>query len=57
MGDDLIERCRHHDVPYFLKQMGSHVVDGSGRLSFEDNHAGDWSEWPKSVRVREMPSV
>jgi protein gp37 len=53
----LIEQCRSHSVPYFLKQLGSHVVDGSGRLTFEDNHASNWSEWPKSVRVREMPSV
>lgn len=54
---DLIERCRNHDVPYFLKQLGSQVVDGSMRLTFEDNHAGDWDEWPKSVRVRQLPSV
>lgn len=53
----LIERCRNHDLPYFLKQLGSQVVDGSGWLSFEDNHAGDWEEWPKSVRVRELPRV
>lgn len=54
---DLIERCRRHGVPYFMKQLGSHVVDGSGRLKFKGNHAGDWSEWPKSVRVREMPVI
>jgi hypothetical protein len=44
-------------VPFFLKQLGSHVVDSSGRLAFDDNHGSDWDEWPKSVRVREMPKV
>lgn len=54
---NLIEQCRRHDVAYFLKQLGSHVVDGANRLGLKDNHAGDWKEWPKSVRVREMPKV
>lgn len=52
---DLLGQCRRSGVPYFLKQLGSNVVHGGDRLTFEDGHAGDWSEWPEEVRVREMP--
>jgi len=38
-----------------LKQLGSAVFSEGRRLRFRDGHAGDWSEWPKGVRVREMP--
>ena len=51
----LFEQCSSEGVPYFLKQLGSMVVDGGERLGFADAHAGDWSEWPEELRVREMP--
>ncbi len=35
-------------VPSYLR--------GSER-SFQDAHAGDWSEWPEEIRVRQMPQV
>jgi len=50
---DLIEQCTSLGVPYFLKQLGSHVIDTGNKLSFVDAHAGDWSEWPDKVRVRQ----
>lgn len=53
----LIERCRLHGVPYFLKQLGPVVQDRAKRLKFEDAHAGDWSEWPESLRIRDFPKV
>ncbi len=28
---------------------------GDRRLTFDDGHAGDWSEWPEAVRIRQMP--
>lgn len=52
---DMIRQCREGGVPYFLKQLGSVVFSGGRRLAFEDNHAGDWSEWPTEIRVRQMP--
>jgi protein gp37 len=52
---DLIRLCRKHGVPYFLKQLGTVVVRRSKRVFFGDHHAGDWSEWPADLRVREMP--
>lgn len=52
---DLIRQCDKNRVPYFLKQLGTFVVRGSKRVFFEDHHAGDWSEWPKRLRRRQMP--
>jgi hypothetical protein len=42
-------------VAYFLKQLGSMVFSENQKLRFRDSHAGDWSEWPKEARVRQMP--
>ncbi len=52
---DLIEQCQSGGVPYFLKQLGSEVVWDGHQMSFDDGHAGDWSEWPEEVRVRQIP--
>lgn len=52
---DLLGQCRAEGVPYFLKQLGSVVAGDGSKLSFVDGHAGDWSEWPEELRVREMP--
>lgn len=53
----MIRQCKDHDVAYFLKQLGS-TVHHKGRLQrFSDGHAGDWSEWPEHLRVREMPEA
>ncbi len=54
-ASDMIRQCRDTGVPYFLKQLGSVVFSGERRLSFKDNHAGEWAEWPKEIRVRQMP--
>ena len=52
---DLRDLCREHEVPYFLKQLGSNVTRNGKPLTFDDNHAGDWAEWPKDLCVREVP--
>lgn len=52
---DQIGQCRKAGIAYFLKQLGGTVFFGDERLRFQDGHAGDWSEWPADVRVREMP--
>ena len=56
-ADDLIDHCRKHRVPFFLKQLGSHVTERGRRLVFQDSHASNWSEWPKRLKVRQMPEV
>jgi three-Cys-motif partner protein len=52
---DLIRQCQQAGVAYFLKQLGSSVLFKGQRLWFRQGHAGDWSEWPAEVQVREMP--
>jgi protein gp37 len=52
---DLIRQCKDAGVAYFLKQLGSTVLSKDRRLIFSDGHAGDWSEWPEEVRIRQMP--
>lgn len=52
---DLRDLCREHEVPCFLKQLGSNVTRSGKQLTFDDNHAGDWAEWPKDLCIREVP--
>ena len=53
----LIKQCRQQRIPYFLKQLGTNVVQDGERLRFNDSHAGDWSEWQSQLQVREMPDL
>ena len=53
----MLADCKKHRVPYFLKQLGSRVVRGGEKLGFGNGHAGDWSEWPSALRVREFPKL
>lgn len=56
-ADDMREQCEDAGVPYFLKQLGSHVTENGVRLTFEDSHAGEWDEWPSRLKKRELPKV
>jgi protein gp37 len=53
----LIKQCQRHQVPYFLKQLGSVVCFGGRQVAYKDHHGGDWSEWPQMLRIRQMPSI
>lgn len=52
----MIAQCRAAGVAYFLKQLGSHVLQNGERLRLVDGHGGDPTEWPAELRVREMPA-
>lgn len=52
---NLLADCRRFHVPYFLKQIGSKALVKGKVFSCADSHGGDWSEWPKEMRVREVP--
>jgi protein gp37 len=52
---ELIGQCKQAGVAYFLKQLGAVVFSKDQRLQFRDSHAGDWSQWPEEIRVRQMP--
>ena len=55
-AQQLITSCRKHKVPYFLKQLGAVVTNKGKLLLFEDAHANDWKQWPKGLRVRQVPT-
>lgn len=54
-AQELRDLCREQGTPYFLKQLGTRVHRHGKQLSFKDNHASDWTEWPKDLCVREVP--
>lgn len=51
----LLEECRQHGVPFFMKQMGDTTFDGELPLGFKSNTKMD--QWPSWLRVQEMPRV
>jgi protein gp37 len=54
----LIEQCRLAGVACFVKQLGARPVwEEAVAPRLRDRKGGDWSEWPKSLRVREFPFV
>jgi protein gp37 len=53
---DVRDECRRAKVAFFLKQLGSAPVEDGKPLKLQDGHGGDWAEWPRDLRVREMPS-
>ena len=50
-----VKWCRKGKVPVFVKQLGAHSTRGGERRRFSDSHAGDPSEWPSKLRVRQLP--
>jgi protein gp37 len=54
---DLAGACRDLGVPYFLKQVGRRPYRDGKPVKFLDSHGGDWSEWPRNLRVRELPPI
>lgn len=65
----LRDQCRSAGVAYFLKQLGSHVIDANvgwpegtkmpaigGRVMLRDSHGGEEAEWPEDLQgCREFP--
>jgi protein gp37 len=44
----IIERCKKLNIPVFVKQLGSGHFRG-------DPKGGNWLNWPRELRVRQMP--
>jgi protein gp37 len=64
----IVGQCKAAGVPCFVKQLGSHPVNGEywrGKIPVEhyppldsiDPKGGNPDEWPEDLRVREMPRV
>jgi protein gp37 len=46
-----------YEKPIFVKQLGRHAFDPArdAYLPLTDKKGGDWSEWPKRLRIRDFP--
>jgi protein gp37 len=53
---DLLAQCREARVPYFLKQVGSSPISRGHPVNLQATKGGDWTEWPKNLRVRQIPA-
>lgn len=53
----LRDECAAAGVPFFLKQLGGNVTDGGQPLVLPDGHGGDWNEWPRDLKVRQLPGL
>jgi protein gp37 len=49
---DLVQQCQDGEVCCFVKQLGSVWAKTVGA---RDAHGGNWDEWPRDYRVRELP--
>ncbi len=52
----LREQCRKAGTAFFLKQLGKNPMFNGKPLPLVNRHGGDWSEWDKSWRTREIPA-
>ena len=52
---ELRDRCREEGVAFFLKQLGRRPSRQGKEFKLRHQHGGDWSEWTRGLRVREMP--
>lgn len=52
---ELRDRCREEGVAFFLKQLGRRPSLQGNEFKLRHQHGGDWFEWTRVLRVREMP--
>ncbi len=55
--ESMIDQCGQHNVPMFLKQLGSNVRAKGQPVALQHSHGGNWDEWPKQIRVRRLPRL
>ena len=53
----LQRQCKSEGVAFFLKQLGKHPLYRDKPLELDDQHGGNWNEWPKEWRLREFPTL
>lgn len=49
-------QCKAASVAFFMKQMGAHAIDGTGRLHFKDKAGADPAEWPVELQEQAFPA-
>jgi hypothetical protein len=53
----ILRQCKTWNIPIFVKQLGSNVIQDGKRHIKRDSKGGDMSEWPHEIRIREFPEV
>jgi len=53
----LREQCKASGPRFFLKQLGSNVLNGGQPQKYHHPHGGDWDEWPWDLKIREVPDA
>lgn len=51
----LKSQCAEGGIAFFVKQLGRRAMDTGSDLELNDQHGGDWDEWPADFRVRRFP--
>jgi len=54
-AEDLRDQCKASKTAFFVKQLGGAPEANNKRIELNDEHGGDWNEWPVQLRIREMP--
>lgn len=59
--EEMIATCHAHGVPVFVRQLGNYFWYGpkgdEWRLKFKCIRGDDMTEWPETIRVRDLPLV
>ena len=50
------DQCAATGTPFFMKQLGAVATEKGKPYATQDSHGGEWSEWPRDLRVREFPA-
>ncbi len=53
--NSIVNECKRWNIPVFVKQLGSNVIQDGNRHIKRDSKGGDMSEWPHEIRIREFP--
>jgi protein gp37 len=54
---NLRRECTDWEIAFFLKQLGHRPLFNGTPWLLADGHGGDWTEWPKAWRTREIPAA
>lgn len=53
----LRRECEERGISFFLKQLGRKPLFNARPLLLDDGHGGDWAEWRRAWRARQMPAA
>jgi protein gp37 len=54
---NLRRACEENGIAFFFKQLGRRPLFNGKPLLLADGHGGDWGEWRKAWRTRELPAA